>query len=257
MIDIPVKTIRYYESIGLCTPSQTDENSNYRYYSIDDIFRLDLIRSLARQLGMPLKTVKEYLSQSKDVDQLAAYLHDQELEIDAEIEELRLRKKFLSKKIQVIQEGKKRPMMTPILLDCETRELSVRRELIHSVEEAMLVTRRITTLYDPNAENTMYMIRDVAEDRYEDLDGIQVFVGVNGNLFEAGLSLYTLEGGKYLRIMYLNQPEQRHEAMNLLRRFMLKYDLCRIGPIVNSGSVIELYSASSSDYCLTMEFMVK
>ena len=32
MIDIPVKTIRYYESIGLCTPSQTDENSNYRYY---------------------------------------------------------------------------------------------------------------------------------------------------------------------------------------------------------------------------------
>ena len=58
MIDIPVKTIRYYESIGLCTPSQTDENSNYRYYSIDDIFRLDLIRSLGRQLGVPLKTIK-------------------------------------------------------------------------------------------------------------------------------------------------------------------------------------------------------
>ena len=257
MIDIPVKTIRYYESIGLCTPSQTDENSSYRYYSIDDIFRLDLIRLLGRQLGLPLKTIREYFDQSADLDQLTAYLQQQELEIDAEIEDLRLRRSFVSKKIQDIRDSKNRPLLIPTLVECERRELSVRREMIHSVEEAMLLTRRTATLYAPEVENTMYMIRDVIEDRYEDFDGIQVLVGIGGNLTEHGLSLYTLEAGKYLRIMYRNQQEQRQQAIDRLRRFMQENGLVRIGPMINSGSVIDSSSPSSSDYCLTTEFMVK
>ena len=257
MIDIPVKTIRYYESIGLCTPSQTDENSSYRYYSIDDIFRLDLIRLLGRQLGLPLKTIREYFDQSADLDQLTAYLQQQELEIDAEIEDLRLRRSFVSKKIQDIRDSKNRPLLIPTLVECERRELSVRREMIHSVEEAMLLTRRTATLYAPEVENTMYMIRDVVEDRYEDFDGIQVLVGIGGNLTEHGLSLYTLEAGKYLRIMYRNQQEQRQQAIDRLRCFMQEKGLVRIGPMINSGSVIDSSSPSSSDYCLTTEFMVK
>lgn len=257
MIDIPVKTIRYYESIGLCTPSQTDENSSYRYYSIDDIFRLDLIRLLGRQLGLPLKTIKEYFDQSADLDQLTAYLQQQELEIDAEIEDLRLRRSFVSKKIQDIRDSKNRPLLIPTLVECERRELSVRREMIHSVEEAMLLTRRTATLYAPEVENTMYMIRDVIEDRYEDFDGIQVLVGIGGNLTEHGLSLYTVEAGKYLRIMYRNQQEQRQQAIDRLRCFMQENGLVRIGPMINSGSVIDSSSPSSSDYCLTTEFMVK
>ena len=74
MIDVPVRTIRYYERIGLCSPTQIDEDSGYRYYSIDDIFRLDLIRSLGRQLGMPLKTIEEYLSKSGSPEVLEEYL---------------------------------------------------------------------------------------------------------------------------------------------------------------------------------------
>ena len=257
MIDIPIKTIRYYESIGLCTPSQTDENSSYRYYSIDDIFRLDLIRLLGRQLGLPLKTIKEYFDQSADLDQLTSYLQQQEFEIDAEIEELRLRKSFVSKKIQDIRNSKDRPLLIPTLVECGRRELSVRREMIHSVEEAMLLTRRTATLYAPEVENTMYMIRDVVENHYEDFDGIQVLVGIGGDLTEHGLSLYTLEAGKYLRILYRNQQDQRLEAMDHLRSYMRENNLVRIGPMINSGSVIDSSSPSSSDYCLTTEFMVK
>ena len=96
MIDIPVKTIRYYESIGLCKPSQTDGKSNYRYYSIDDIFRLDLIRSLGRQLGLPLKTIKEYFDESEDPDRLMQYLRELEQEIDTEIEKLHNKRNFVS-----------------------------------------------------------------------------------------------------------------------------------------------------------------
>ncbi len=257
MIDIPVKTIRYYESIGLCKPSQTDENSNYRYYSIDDIFRLDLIRSLGRQLGVPLKTIKEYFDQSEDPDRLTDYLRQQEKEIDAEIEELRQRKSFVSKKIRAISERKDRQLLIPTLVECGKRELSVHREIIHSVDEAMLLTRRIATLYDLDTEAPMYMIRDVREAQFEDFDGIPVLVGIGGNQTEHGLSLYTLEAGKYLRIVYQNQKEQRRKAMDLLRAYMREHGLTCIGPMINSGSVIDSSSPSSSDYCLTTEFMVE
>ena len=196
MIDIPVKTIRYYESIGLCTPSQTDENSNYRYYSIDDIFRLDLIRALGRQLGVPLKTIKEYFERSGDPDRLTEYLQQQEQEIDAEIEELRQRKQFLSKKIRAISGRKDRLILVPTSVECGERVLSVRREVIHSVDEAMLLTRRVATLYDPDTEAPMYMIRDVTEEQFEDFNGIPVLVGIGGDQTEHGLSLYKLEAGK-------------------------------------------------------------
>ena len=257
MIDIPVKTIRYYESIGLCKPSQTDENSNYRYYSIDDIFRLDLIRSLGRQLGMPLKTIKEYFEQSEDQDQLTHYLRQQEQEIDAEIEELRQRKSFVSKKIRAISENKDRQLLVPAIVECGIRELSVRKETIHSVDEAMLYTRRIATLYDLDAEAPMYVIRDVTEERFEDFDGIQVLVGIGGDQTEHGLSLYTLEAGKYLRIVYQNQEEQRRKAMGLLRACLREHGLSRVGPMITSGTVIDSFSTSSSDYCLTTEFRVE
>ena len=256
MIDIPVKTIRYYESIGLCKPSQTDGKSNYRYYSIDDIFRLDLIRSLGRQLGLPLKTIKEYFDESEDPDRLMQYLRELEQEIDTEIEELHNRRNFVSKKIHAICENKDRQLLIPTLVECGERELSVRKVVIHSVDEAMLQTRRIATLYDLNAEAPMYMIRDVKEKEFEDFEGVEVLIGINGNQTEHGLSLYTLEAGKYLRIVYRNRKEQRREAMDLLRAYMREHGLTCTGPMINSGSVIDSSSPSSSDYCLTTEFKV-
>lgn len=103
MIDVPIRTIRYYERIGVCTPSLTDEASGYRYYSIDDIFRLDLIRCLGRQLGMPVKTIEEYSRESDNPVTMEKYLTRQAKEIDAQIQELNQRKQFLSAKLEAIR----------------------------------------------------------------------------------------------------------------------------------------------------------
>ena len=88
LIGLPIGTIRYYDSIGLCSPSYTDENSGYRYYSIDDIFRLDFIRTLGPQLGMPLKTIQQYIEDSNEPGALIEYLSKQEQELDSQIREL-------------------------------------------------------------------------------------------------------------------------------------------------------------------------
>lgn len=41
--NIPVKTLRYYDEIGLFTPAEVDPISGYRYYSIEQFEKLDIV----------------------------------------------------------------------------------------------------------------------------------------------------------------------------------------------------------------------
>lgn len=258
MIDVPVKTIRYYESVGLIAPSQTDEVSSYRYYSIDDIFRLDLIRCLGRQLGMPLKTIREYLNESDRTDEkMKVYLRNQEQDIDDQIHELMLRKDFISRKLEAIGAREEKPLMQPKVVHFPRRELSVCREMVNSIEDAILKTRKMATLYDTGNDHELFLIRDVFQDNFDDFSSLQVIMGISGNHAADGLSLYTLEEGDYVEIHYLNQREKRREAMGLVCRYAAENSLSRIGPMIVSGSIIDATSATSWNYCLTTIFMVK
>ena len=57
---ISVRTLHYYDQIGLLTPSFIGENG-YRFYDMDAFERLQEIL-LFRELEFPLKRIKEILS---------------------------------------------------------------------------------------------------------------------------------------------------------------------------------------------------
>ncbi len=59
LTDVPPKTIRYYEEVGILPPPERSE-SRYRLYSETDVRRLELIRR-ARALDMTLPEVGELL----------------------------------------------------------------------------------------------------------------------------------------------------------------------------------------------------
>ena len=40
LMQVTVKTLRHYESIGLLLPSEVDESSGYRYYRLEQMQRL-------------------------------------------------------------------------------------------------------------------------------------------------------------------------------------------------------------------------
>ncbi len=58
LCSVPIKTLRYYDKIGLLVPDYRKDESNYRYYSQDQILTLFIIRKL-RLLGIPLKEIRE------------------------------------------------------------------------------------------------------------------------------------------------------------------------------------------------------
>jgi len=58
-VDLSLRTIRYYEEIGLVIPSGRTEGG-FRLYTESDIDRLLLVKSL-KPLGMPLEMISELL----------------------------------------------------------------------------------------------------------------------------------------------------------------------------------------------------
>jgi len=69
LAQVSVRTLHYYDEIGLLTPSQVGGNG-YRYYDDDSLLRLQQIL-FYREIGMELMQIKDVLD-SPDFDRVAA-----------------------------------------------------------------------------------------------------------------------------------------------------------------------------------------
>ena len=54
------ETLRHYDRIGLVKPSKKDEWTKYRYYTEQDIIRLNTVR-LLQLMDLPLQEIKKVL----------------------------------------------------------------------------------------------------------------------------------------------------------------------------------------------------
>ncbi len=61
--NLPAKTLRYYEEIGLITPDRA--NNGYRSYSNEDVHRLAFIQR-ARSLGFSIEECRQLMSLYRD-----------------------------------------------------------------------------------------------------------------------------------------------------------------------------------------------
>lgn len=73
---VNIRTLRYYDEIGLLQPAAVDEQSGYRYYSTEQFERLNTILYL-RALDMPLKNILLFF-EHKSTDRMMELLKEQE-----------------------------------------------------------------------------------------------------------------------------------------------------------------------------------
>lgn len=123
IFSIPKQTLRYYDHINLFVPAMRDPNTGYRYYVYEQFRTLLLIKSL-RRIGVPVKTIDEYL-QKKDIQRLRGILKDQIAEIDSQIAAA-LRMKELAMELQAVMQQKEQDRE---LLACELKKIPRRYAL--------------------------------------------------------------------------------------------------------------------------------
>ena len=59
IVDIPVRTLRYYDEYGVLTPSVIDDFTGYRYYDEENIVECELIK-LLKSLDFTLEEIITY-----------------------------------------------------------------------------------------------------------------------------------------------------------------------------------------------------
>ena len=103
MCGTTAETLRHYDRLGLVRPKKVDEWTGYRYYSEDEIVRINTVRAL-QSMGFSLGEIKDIL-QTDDFGRINA-LFDRALEMaDRRIEELNgAKQKILRAKRQYAEE---------------------------------------------------------------------------------------------------------------------------------------------------------
>ncbi|MCI8342184.1 MAG: MerR family transcriptional regulator [Firmicutes bacterium] len=99
---IPLKTLRYYDEIGLLVPSMRS-STNYRYYSNEQILTLYIIKKL-KSFGFPLEEIKLMIN-SRDVKNVTRRLRERSFIIESKIESLEAIQKELGMTLSRLETG--------------------------------------------------------------------------------------------------------------------------------------------------------
>lgn len=112
---ITIATLRLYDKLGLLKPHYVDPDSGYRYYSLYQNARLDMITYM-KELGMSLVEIAGVLKQ-EDITLIEEILARKNEQIHEEIRQLRFRHEAVERAIESIERYRKSPSTGTISLE--------------------------------------------------------------------------------------------------------------------------------------------
>jgi len=114
-------TLRYWDDIGLFSPTKRDPENNYRYYSPQQIIAVNFITVLS-ELNVPLKTISE-MENERTPESIINLIEQQQRLLDMEMRKLRERYSIIHTRHELINYGRmlKKGFMTidGIRVDCD------------------------------------------------------------------------------------------------------------------------------------------
>jgi DNA-binding transcriptional MerR regulator len=86
LAQVTVKTLHHYDDIGLLQPARTDADTNYRYYTLEQLPRLHRIMVL-RELGLSLDQIAGVLDRDPSTEALRGMLVLKRAEVEGRLAE--------------------------------------------------------------------------------------------------------------------------------------------------------------------------
>ena len=215
------ETLRHYDRIGLVKPSKKDEWTNYRYYTKQDIVRLNTVRAL-QLMDLPLQEIKKVLEYD-DLEKIVDFLVQAEKKADEKIAALQ----YSKSKIQLAKadyEGKlqgQQKFNGTFLKDCPERVILLSDTL--EVPTLDNLWNYLSHFYDkvtPAFKEQFF---------FEDLAGIYTENGVS-RLFAVCIRYGEIDGLKVLpkgKYLCASCTEENREQVfsELMRIARTKYDV--------------------------------
>ncbi|MGO1042279.1 MerR family transcriptional regulator [Clostridioides difficile] len=95
LFDLSIKTLRYYDKVGILKPAYVNQENKYRYYSREQFMSIDVIK-YCKIMGMALEDIKKLIDSDSSIESMMNTIDRQNKMIENKIKELSDVKNYLN-----------------------------------------------------------------------------------------------------------------------------------------------------------------
>lgn len=192
-----VQTLRYYDKLDILKPQIINKHNNYRYYTNEDLIRLDVIKKL-KEIGYKLNEIPYNLNEIKD-----ELFFEKKLKLE---DELRLKKQTVENLELIITNSKYSNKKIIELLTTSSTKNKENKKMKKDYKE---IKQKMINAYDLNKQGkekeSILLIEEIKNKIYElpnDTVGLQWVIG-SSNLF-AGILYEIIKNCKKEELTFSN-----------------------------------------------------
>ncbi len=131
---VSVRMLRHYDDLDLLKPAYIDRFTGYRYYTIEQLPRLNRILAL-KDLGIPLEKITDLLQQNLPIVELQNLLRSKQIELEEQIQADRSRLNRLSARLDRLEREGQTSTYDAILKSVPTYSIASIRQIVPFVAE--------------------------------------------------------------------------------------------------------------------------
>ena len=129
LTQVSAKTLRYYDDIGLFQPMHVDKFTGYRYYSFEQLPRLNRILAL-KDLGFSLENIRQIVDDDISVEELHGMLRLRRMELQQQISDSQTRLEQVEARLLLIKQEGKMPDYEIVVKSVPAAKIASARELV-------------------------------------------------------------------------------------------------------------------------------
>ena len=173
---VTVRTLRHYDELGLLKPAKIDEESGYRFYSVEQLPKLNRIAAL-KDLGFSLGEIQRLVKEEVSVDELREMLEQKQAEARVKLLEEQQRLGRIGARLQMIEHENERPYYDVTLKRVPAMTIFSKRHFVPHTSQmdtfCTLFYEELYTVLDAQhltpvgSEFTLYHMREYTEENVD------------------------------------------------------------------------------------------
>lgn len=139
------RLLRFYDEIGLLSPDFTDAQTGYRYYSAQQLPRLNRILVL-KELGLSLDQIAQFLERDASIDEIRGMLTLRKAQIERTLQEEAARLRMVESRLQQIDVHGQIQEPDVVLKSVTAQQYLSIREVLPDLSAVQARVRKVATV---------------------------------------------------------------------------------------------------------------
>ncbi len=255
---IPIKTLRYYDEIGLFRPMEVDAHSGYRYYATEQFERLNSIQYL-KDLGLCLKEIGSMLDY-QDIDHFIARMVEQQRITEEKILKLQSIERTIASRIQEVRDAQAIAEIGKVIVRSHgERRIYRLMERFSTEEELELHLRRLDNAL--NQQGLIFIgkvgltvsIDNLREHRFQEYNSIFILHEGEGD----HELMHILPAGEYATIYYHGNHQASTPYYERLMESIAEQGYAIAGDAIERTIINQYISKNSEDYLTEIQIPIQ